>query len=643
MLKITENVKKHWLDFVMRNKLNEGLNPIIKDSWIRSKNYEINYQNFEIKRVSKKELTLKLKENEELIFIAHPIMENLYNIVHGSGFVIVLTDKNGCIIDMVGDEEMIKVKELNFEIGVIWTEESIGTNAIGTTLYLDKPLQISGAEHYYSKNHCVTCSAATIHNEDGEIIGCINMSGNHSKANPHTTGIVVSGAYSIEKQFALIKSNKLLNVIFGSMSEGMILLDEDLNIKRINKMASNMLDISDEEILNTNINVLIKDIDFINDTLNKGRIYQSSEFSLYIKNKRIRCSLNIFPVIINDKIHGTVIIFREESVVHKVVNKLAGFSASYRFENIVTESENLKQTIEFAKKAALTSCNVLIEGPSGTGKELFAQSIHNYSNRESGPFVAVNCASLPKELIESELFGYEKGAFTGASKDGHPGKFELANGGTIFLDEIGELPLDMQSKLLRVLDNNKITRVGGTYEKTLNVRIIAATNRNLLREIENKNFREDLYYRLNVMSIKTISLKERVDDIKALACYFVDKLNSQNLSNCKTLEDSYLDIIKKYHWPGNVRELRNTVERSYYLCESNRITEEYLHDYIINIKNVEIEDKNDEKILTIEELEKDSIEKAIKQNNGDLLRAAQMLNISRATIYRKVKKYGIKV
>ncbi|MCT8976971.1 sigma-54-dependent Fis family transcriptional regulator [Clostridium sp. CX1] len=643
MLKIMNSVKQHWLDFVKDNQLNNELSLIIKDSWTRSKNYGVNYLETEIRKASKEELSFKLKENEELILIAHPIMENLYNIVSGSGFVIILTDREGCIIDMVGDQEMMKIEELNFHLGAFWTEESIGTNAIGTSIYLDKPLQVIGAEHYYVKNHCLTCSAATIHNEDGEIVGCLNMSGNYSKANSHTTGIVVSGAYSIEKQFALIKSNKLLNVIFASMSEGMILLDEDLNIRRINRMASKMLDISEEKLININIREFLKDIETIKKKLKVEKGYHSSNSSFFIKNKRIRCSLNAFPVMINDRLHGTVITFKDEDFIHKVVNTMAGFNATYKFENIITENEKMKQTIQFAKKAALTSCNVLIEGPSGTGKELFAQAIHNYSNRGGGPFVALNCASLPKELIESELFGYEKGAFTGASKDGHPGKFELANGGTIFLDEIGELPLDMQSKLLRVLDNNKITRVGGTYEKVLNVRVIAATNRNLLDEINNKNFREDLYYRLNVMSVKTIPLKERIEDIEALACYFVNKLNSENPSLFKVLENSYLDIIKSYNWPGNVRELRNIVERSYYLCEGNSITEEYLHDYIVNKKENKLEDNNNDKMLTIEELERESIEKAIKQNGGDLLRAAQVLSISRATIYRKVKKYGIKV
>lgn len=639
MKKNIEHIKKLWEDYIKYNKTNENLDYIIKESWARCKRYNVHPLKMDKNKVSKKEFDLKLKHNEELIQIAHPIMANLYNIVAGSGFLIILSDKYGCIIDIVGDKELIRAEKLKLIVGAVWSEESAGTNAIGTAIYLDKPVQIIGPEHYCLKNHCLTCSAATIHNEKGQIIGCINMSGNYSEAHSHTAGIVVSGAYSIERQLALIKSNNLLNVIFHSMSDGMLVLDEELNIKRTNRMASNILGISEEDILNSDINFLLQDMKLIKNILNIENIYQNLECSFYVKNKILKCSINAFPMIVNNKVYGIVITFKDEGYMHKIVNTMAGCSAKYKFEDIITKNEQLKKTINIAKRAALTNCSILIEGASGTGKELFAQSIHNYSLREQGPFVAVNCASLPKELMESELFGYEKGAFTGATKNGHPGKFELANGGTIFLDEIGELPLDMQSKLLRVLDNNKITRLGGTYEKNINVRVIAATNRDLLEEIKNKNFREDLYYRLNVMNIKTIPLRERIEDIEALANYFVHRLNMENPHCFKILDDSYFKAMRNYQWPGNVRQLRNAVERSYYLCEENNITDEYLFDYIVNKKTTKIEENRE--IMTMQEMEKTSIIEAIKQTKGDLTQAAKILNISRATIYRKVKKYSI--
>jgi transcriptional regulator with PAS, ATPase and Fis domain len=304
----------------------------------------------------------------------------------------------------------------------------------------------------------------------------------------------------------------------------------------------------------------------------------------------------------------------------------------------------MKKIIETAKKAAKSDCNILIEGESGTGKELFAQAIHNYSKRSKGPFIAVNCASIPRELVESELFGYERGAFTGANKEGKPGKFELADNGTIFLDEIGELPYEVQSKLLRVLDNHKIVRVGGTEEKKLNVRVIAATNRNLSEEVNKKNFRNDLYYRINVIKINIPPLRERKGDIELLAKVFVERLNRYNalsVSDYKVLSESFIERLMNYNWPGNVRELQNVIDRAYYLTEGKVIIEEYFPENISENSNAQQE--NNTTIFPIEVIEEKNIREALKIAKGNILKAAEMLNLSRATIYRKIKKYNISV
>jgi transcriptional regulator with PAS, ATPase and Fis domain len=341
-----------------------------------------------------------------------------------------------------------------------------------------------------------------------------------------------------------------------------------------------------------------------------------------------------------------VITFTEVKIVHKLVNKFVGYKAQYEFKDIMTTSKEMANMIAFAKKASKSDCNILIQGESGTGKELISQSIHNYSDRARGPFVAVNCASIPSELVESELFGYEKGAFTGASKEGHPGKFELADGGTIFLDEIGELPLDIQSKLLRVLDNGKIVRVGGTYEKQLNVRVIGATNRILKNEIIRKNFREELYYRLSVMEIKTIPLRERKDDIDVLVNDFVQRLNIKNKNKIITVSKEYIDKLKKYDWDGNIRELKNVVERDYYLSEDEMMNIDINNlDYNNMTQTLHQEPINQEeiKIIPLDLLEENAIRDAIKKCDGNLQLTSKLLSIGRATLYRKIKKYHIDV
>ncbi len=638
-----EFIMKAWREFVEYDKVNEEIKKDIRDSWIRCKEYGVDYMDGRGVEEYKIPVEIKIKENVELISVAHSIMENLYNTISGSGFALFLADKDGYILDVIGDENILeKASALRFTKGALWSEKAVGTNAIGTCLHLDKPIQTIGAEHYGIHQHAWTCSSAPIHDSDGKILGCINMSGICKDAHLHTLGIVTAAAESIKKQLELILSYNLLNITFDSIGEGMIVIDEKFNIKRVNHRAEDILGIDQREIFKIDIKKALGNLNFNYIIENYEESYNNIECDFHIKNKRIKCILNVVPMNTNNRLMGVVITFRESKSVHKFVNKVVGYKATYRFKDIVTSNEKMINMINFAKKAARSDCNILIEGASGTGKELVAQAIHNYSERSNGPFVAVNCASIPRELMESELFGYDKGAFTGAAKEGHPGKFELADGGTIFLDELGELPLDMQSKLLRVLDNNTIVRVGGNYEKKLDVRIIGATNKKLKEEISRKTFREDLYYRLNVMNIRTIPLKERKEDIEVLVKYFINKLNIKNKDKYKRIKSDYINKLKKHDWPGNVRELRNAIERDYYSSENDIIYMQSSENPRIIEDNFSNEKANDlEKIVTIDILEKESIIKAIDLCGGNMVKSAEMLGISRATIYRKIKKYNI--
>lgn len=640
MEKYMEFIKNSWQRFINTGEADKAVRSDIRESWIRCKAYGVNHLSG--KGGCKHPFVDKLlEENSELLAVAKPIMENIYNIVAGSGFAIILADKDGYIIEVIGDEDIMKrVHELNFLKGELWTEEVVGTNAIGTALYLNKPIQTIGAEHFGVNQHSWTCSACPIHDEDGKILGCINMSGNYYDAHSHTLAIVTAAAHSIQKQLALTISYNLLNRTFDSISEGMIVIDENMKVKKVNGRALEILNISLKEAIELDIKSVLKEIN-ISKLLHGKKIINNLECDFYVKNNRIKCVANISEMMGNKKSVGNIITFTEVKNVHSLVNKVIGYKAKYKFDDIITENKKMKTMIEFAKKAAKSDCNILIEGESGTGKELIAQSIHSYSNRAKGPFVAVNCASIPRELVESELFGYERGAFTGAAKEGHPGKFELADGGTIFLDEIGELPLDIQSKLLRVLDNEKITRVGGTYEKQLDVRVIGATNRILEKEILKKHFREDLYYRLSVMNVKTIPLKERPEDIEVLVKHFINELNKKSGRSNNSVSEKYLKELKRHKWQGNVRELRNRVERDYYLNEGDFL-ESNISNYDYEVESYE-EMKEEKDIIPMQSLEKEAIEDSISQCDGNIAKAAKLLNISRATFYRKIKKYGIKL
>ena len=286
----------------------------------------------------------------------------------------------------------------------------------------------------------------------------------------------------------------------------------------------------------------------------------------------------------------------------------------------------------------------MITGPSGTGKELFAHAIHSNSSRRSGPFVSINCGALPTGLVESELFGYEGGAFTGAKKNGQIGKFELADGGTIFLDEIGEMPLSVQASILRVLETKEVTRIGGSVTNHVDVRIIAATNRNLIEAVQEKQFREDLYYRLNVLRLELPALCERKSDIPLLADYFIEnymvRLQKKNIS----LSPNAYQALSNYHWPGNVRELENIIERAINLTEENTIIDEKMISKFIpqgkpavSLMTVNFANQ----CYDLETAEKDLIIKALSETKGSITKSAQILGIGRRTLYRKCDEYEI--
>ncbi len=309
---------------------------------------------------------------------------------------------------------------------------------------------------------------------------------------------------------------------------------------------------------------------------------------------------------------------------------------------IVGESTELQKVINLANKSAQSDSNILVEGETGTGKELFAEYIHKHSQRSENPFVIINCASLPDQLIESELFGHEKGAFTDA-KSTKQGLVEIAHGGTLFLDEIGELSLSLQPKLLRFLENGEYRRIGGVTNLTSNVRVIGATNRNLLEEADNKNFRRDLLFRLNVITLTIPPLRERKEDILILAKFFLEAKSP--VRSPKKLSPEAEDVLMRYNYPGNVRELEHIIERAIIFAEEEFIIPEDLNLPNITSFTSEIykkEDEEDGEVISMDELEKRHIAKTLRKNKWDRTQTANQLGISPKTLYTKIKKYELK-
>lgn len=310
---------------------------------------------------------------------------------------------------------------------------------------------------------------------------------------------------------------------------------------------------------------------------------------------------------------------------------------------IIGSSSRMKEATALVEKVAVSDTTVLLNGESGTGKELFAQAIHYLSPRKDGPFVPINCAAIPRELLENELFGSEKGAFT-SSTARKMGKFEIAEGGTIFLDEIGDMDVSLQAKLLRVLQEKEFERLGGTKTIAVNVRVIAASNMDLKKSIEKKEFREDLFYRLSVFPVTIPPLRDRRDDIPALADYFIDKFCKEMNKKKKKLSNESLKIMDKYHWPGNVRELENTIERAIILCESKTIAPDSLAIRLATVPEIRLREGAGLKevaALAQSEAEKSLILRVLSQTRGNKKKCAEILQIDYTTLFEKLKKYGL--
>lgn len=589
------------------------------------------------------ELQKKLEENSELILTAATFMNHLYNFVRGSEFFALLCDGEGCILNVIGDEKiLLESSKLKMIAGAYMDEGHIGTNAMSLAISEGRPSQVSGREHFIVAYHKWTCSAAPIKDENGNIIGIINLTGCIENVNPHTLGMVVAAANAIERMIENKKNNlvieickKRLETTFDSISSGILTCDLKGNITTMNKQVANMFGYDAVRMKSMKITDLILNFNEIIERLKSKGTFTDEDIYVNTPVNKLQFTLTAYPIYSPTmKIEEITLVFYELRKSRKLAGRILSGQAIYTFDKILGENKKFQELIEYAKKIADSKSTILITGESGTGKEIFAQSIHNHSNRSEEAFIAVNCGAIPRTLIESELFGYEGGSFTGAKKGGNVGKFEIADGGTIFLDEIGEMPSDMQNKLLRVIEEGVVNRIGSSKQINIDVRIMAATNKDLKHEVERGNFRKDLYYRLNVLPLHLPPLRERRDDIAELVSYYMRKTSKKLNKHSVDISEEYMSYLKNYDWPGNIRELENVIER---IVNSEVIQ--------MNLWN-EVAEKQKESIdsyvwNTLEQMEKHHITEVIKEVKGNMSLAAKILDIARSSLYRKIEKYNI--
>lgn len=449
-----------------------------------------------------------------------------------------------------------------------------------------------------------------------------------------------------------------LNALLATEQDAITIVNTEMEVIFWNEVAEKTYNIKKSDILNRKITEF-----FYNDDLMVLKVLKSKKpvkNTYHRPRKDKHVIINTSPIF-NDvgNLIGAVSVERDMTQMVKLNHHLVTTSKELNelrqklyiknkenpFAKLIGKSQALTRTIQVAERAAKSDATMLILGESGTGKEVCARAIHESSSRKNGPFIPVNCGAIPSALFESELFGYEKGAFTGAERNGKEGKIEMADGGTLFLDEIGELPLDMQVKLLRVLQENVIYRIGDTKGRKVNVRFIAATNQNLQHLIWEKKFRADLFYRLNVIQVTMPPLRERIEDIYDLVSFFLKQLSNQYEMPIPRFEKDAYDVLMKYDWPGNVRELRNLCERIVILSDKLTITSEDLRSFLLHpypSQSIFVLNENPRFLSNKREtLEKRLIEETMKEVNGNKSKAAEKLGISRATLYSKLKKYRL--
>jgi PAS domain S-box-containing protein len=647
MLATQEDLKPIFKEFTQGKSVGKNkVRQIILDSWVRCKENNVDhYQKKTPVMLDGANLEQHRAWNSGLLAVCAPIMEKLYGFLKGGGFIVAVFDSSGILLKVIGDSEIREFAATgNFIVGASWAEDVAGTNAVGTSIVLDQPMQVFGREHYCLRSAKWTCSAAPIHGMDRKIIGILDITGPYDKVHSHTLGMAVTAARDAETQLrhneilcSLELSDNYKNTIMDSISEGLLAVDEEGLVTHVNDTAASAIGCEKGEIIGRSLRQFIpaRENKTLFDLLKKKDCVTDYELNVFTNKKKVSCLHTSRPIRIEEKSVGAVLLFSRIERAKRLVRRMGGGEARFCFSDMIGRDPNFLEVVEIAKKSAGSQSSILILGESGCGKDILAQAIHNASGQRRGLFVAVNCSSIPRELIASELFGYADGAFTGASRGGKPGKFELADGGTLFLDEIGDMPFELQTSLLRVVETRTITRLGHNTSIPINVRIIAATNKDLYAEVLKKNFRRDLFYRLNVITIHMPPLRERKGDIPLFANHFLPHLSKTLCKNhVKRIDPKVMTIFNNYHWPGNVRELQNVLERALNVCVEPAISVDCLPP--------EFRNNNGSKFgKPVDYYERELIQKLMEKNNRNITKVAREIGLSRATLYRKMLKYTL--
>ncbi len=554
-------------------------------------------------------------------------------------------DRHGFLTASIGSYKALRqASSIHFGPGADWTEKSVGTNAIGTTLVTGLPHRVVGREHYCENSHKWVCSAAPVFGCDGSLYGVVDISGPTHADHSRSLELALFYARAIEAILLQKQCMALVGKMLNSSAIGLLTLDLRGKVRYCNNVASELLSSPARRLCGQDASRWFDLLPLLNHQTRVDRPGVEEILELDCPYNPT-WSISAAPLVTNlRRLYGWMICiypcrlsFPEKE--EKRPCKTDPFAA------MIGKSAPFRELVAKARRVASTDTTVLLSGSSGTGKEIMARTLHEASSRAKGPFVAVNCGAIAADLVQSELFGYSDGAFTGARRGGQPGKFELASAGTLFLDEIGEMSLAAQVSLLRVLEERKIVRIGGKRPVSVDVRVIAATNKDLEKMVADGLFRQDLFYRLHVVHLALPPLCQRKGDVQLLAEFFIREYARALGRDISYIEPEFFKALTRYSWPGNIRELRHVIESAIVLMEDDVLRccslPAKLRTATEPLQSSCSEETTHFTSLNLNDIQREALKQALQKYEGNITQVAKALGIGRNTTYTKLKKFHL--
>lgn len=626
----------------------DKVRPVIRESWQRAQRFGVNPYLREIPLVLSAEELESLQERADLAHVAGPVFETVVQAWRNDQFVIGVSDRHGRILRVSGHPQVLqRAKEINAVPGGGMSEELVGTAVVNVVLAQDHPDYVLWSENYVHSFHPWASLGAPVHHPlTGETIGVLTVAGYervYERADAVFITQLVAHLQALLHREELIRRVALLDeyhrVVARYPQDAILAIDARGHVCGASSSLAQVIDAPQRVLEQSLLRVSSLQVEGFRPVIDQEEV-RPYDVRVKIPEKAWDLKANAIPINGERQPVGTLLILPHPnsprlngSTVRR--ERRSAWTAVCVFSDLVGGSPSMQQCFALARRAAMQDFPVLLLGESGTGKDLFAQAIHNASPRGHGPFVPVNCGAANDEMLAAELFGYVEGAFTGAVKGGRAGKLELAHGGTLFLDEVEAMSPKMQVSLLRVLEEEQLTRMGAERPTPLNVRVIAASNEDLKAAVAQKRFRLDLYHRLAVFPLTLPPLRERLEDLPELIAHFLQQLGFSGLR----LSPEVLPLLRRYAWPGNVRELRNVLLRAAHAATGSYLTLAELPEEIV--KAEETKEQKASATGALRESELTLIRQALTEANGNLAQAAARLGIHRVTLYRKLKRYGI--